>query len=83
MLSKTSFLDLMHKSGVVIDRFNLHVNSVNFNRDTQMMSYNISTSEPDAIALELNEGNESLKGVILNKIANGHSTHDIIFNNTP
>ncbi|MGP2412474.1 type II secretion system protein GspL [Yersinia sp. 2553 StPb PI] len=83
MLSKTSFLDLMHKSGVVIDRFNLHVNSVNFNRDTQMMSYNISTSEPDAIAIELNEGNESLKGVILNKIANGHSTHDIIFNNTP
>lgn len=67
----------------VIDSIDSNVNSVSFNKDARIMSYNISVDESNTVELKLKEASNKLNGVVLNQVSNDSNSHDVIFKYAP
>lgn len=81
--SNANFIDLFYMTSPVIDSIDSNVNSVSFNKDARIMSYNISADESNTVELKLKETNNKLNSVVLNQVSNDSGSHDIIFKYAP
>ncbi|WP_050086348.1 type II secretion system protein GspL [Yersinia intermedia] len=81
--SSANFIDLFYMTSPVIDSIDSNVNSVSFNKDARIMSYNISVDESNTVELKLKEASNKLNGVVLNQVSNDSNSHDVIFKYAP